>query len=122
VDWPQPWIPAGKAADAAALVRELQKEIAPGHSLFGKTVSAVAWRRDCDDVLYEVAGEPKEFAVVHLTWKGSREADPRLPWTRLSQPGGVEEPGAKLNGATPPPLICLAGPLSDSRRLSPPRD
>ncbi len=53
-----------------------------GHLLFGENVSAIAKRRDCDDVLFELVEEGK-FAVVHLTWKMKKEANAAFPYTKV---------------------------------------
>jgi hypothetical protein len=68
--WLEPRSPDG-------LLRELQRELAPGHELYRKPVKALAVASDRDDVLFVVveSGVTK-YAVVHLTW--SRKAE-RLP-------------------------------------------
>ena len=68
---------------ARGLLTELQKEVALGHSLFGRAAKAVATRKDCDDVLFETDDPEKPLAVVHLTWKESAEIESRWPATRL---------------------------------------
>ncbi|MEZ4960167.1 MAG: hypothetical protein R2830_10170 [Saprospiraceae bacterium] len=67
---------------AEGLKKELNHEMNRDHKLFGREVKAIAKRKDCDDVLFELMGEGK-FAVVHLTWKMSQEKDPEFPWTVL---------------------------------------
>jgi hypothetical protein len=45
---------------------------------------AVAQRQDNDDVLFVSDGEiPPIVAVVHLTWSGHTETDPRWPLATL---------------------------------------
>jgi hypothetical protein len=57
---------------AAALERELERELTTGHPLFGKPVTAVARRLDCDDALFALTGTTS-VAIVHLTWSGHPE-------------------------------------------------
>lgn len=70
--------------------RELQRELAPGHVLFGKIVKAVARSFANDDVLFLV--ENAGCAVVHLTYSCSNAqgfpscrqfADLGMAWTFL---------------------------------------
>ena len=79
VAWRAPWgpIPEDSARRVAA---ELRLELGPDHALRGQLVRAVAWRRDQDDVLFQL-GHSVEVAVVHLTWKGKAEPDPLFPET-----------------------------------------
>ncbi|MCW5833937.1 MAG: hypothetical protein KIS78_16170 [Labilithrix sp.] len=60
---------------AAALEKELVRELPSGHPLHGRSVRAVARRDDRDDVAYEVDGG--KLCVVHLTYRA--ETDPRWP-------------------------------------------
>jgi hypothetical protein len=75
VEFPEPWF----ADDAPGFARELHRELAPGHILYGMPVSAVARRQDCDDVLFALDDGSGRVAVVHLTW--SRETNPPFPVT-----------------------------------------
>ena len=61
---------------------ELQRELPPGHVLYGIKARAVAVRLDQDDVLYEIEG-PMPLAVVHLT--NAKETDSRWPRSKLFQ-------------------------------------
>ena len=71
-----PWI----AIDgSAALEAELAQELGDQHSLLGATARAIARREDSDDVLFRLDAGPALFAVVHLTWSGRVEQDPRWP-------------------------------------------
>ena len=76
-----PWVQVG--AFAIALEEELQREIVPGHALFGLPTRAIAQRTDCDDVLFEVLVPEHRYAVVHLSWRGQREEDARWPHTEF---------------------------------------
>jgi hypothetical protein len=62
----------------SALVKELEKELAPGHPLYEASYSMVARRWAQDDILLIVDGHPG-CASLHLTWKQAPEA---LPWPR----------------------------------------
>ena len=79
-----PWRGVDPAA-AASLEAQLGRELTRRHVLFGRRVAAVARRQDCDDVLFELdgAGASGAFAVVHLTWSGTEERDPRFPATEV---------------------------------------
>lgn len=59
------------------LAAELQKEVAPGHVLYGRVVRAIARRTGQDDFLFEVPDAAAPLYVVHLTW--SRETRPEFP-------------------------------------------
>ncbi len=78
VDWLEPWVPA-----VAGLEKELEKEIGKDHVLFGHPCSSVARRIDKDDVLFQISGQEKLFAVVQLTWSGKTESDSQFPKTEL---------------------------------------
>ncbi|HTN04160.1 MAG TPA: hypothetical protein VL132_19875 [Planctomycetaceae bacterium] len=73
----EPW----HAESAPEFAAELQRELVPGHVLFGAPVMAVARRQDCDDVLFAIRDGTERMAEVHLTWH--RETDPRWPRTVL---------------------------------------
>lgn len=82
-EWPESWQPITDEAVASSLLAELLKEVGAGHCLFQQTVKAVARRRDCDDVLFLPSDSAWALAAVHLTWRGSTEADPVWPVTTL---------------------------------------
>ncbi len=75
--WLMPWR-AVSEEEAERLCSELRAEACSGHRLLGVEVSALARRVDNDDVLFEIHPS-REVAVVHLTWRGAREPDPRWP-------------------------------------------
>ena len=79
IDLPEPWIKVSPLE--INFEAELKKELGIGHPLFGRTVRAIARRADNDDVLFEVSGCLRPFAVVHLTWSGKIDQDPRWPAT-----------------------------------------
>jgi hypothetical protein len=64
--------------------RELRRELAAGHPLFGLPARALARRRDCDGVLFAVEDGSGRVAVVHLTWTPSPDERPRWPSTAVS--------------------------------------
>lgn len=79
VEWPVPWQHAADdPTQVAGMERELQREVAAGHPLFGLPVRTLARRRDCDDVLFAVEDGTGRVAVVHLTW--TPRPPERPPW------------------------------------------
>src|SRR5688572_1669843 len=67
------------AAVAESLHAELQRELPPGHLLFGRAVEPVAYRQDQDDVLFRHHDEPDRFTVIHLSWIRKREINAEYP-------------------------------------------
>lgn len=102
MDWLNPWGPVD-GNGAAALERELSRELKLSHPLYGKPVRAIGRRDDSDDVLFALGDGSTRVAVVHLTWTGSREHPPWPQWeTYLSLddwvqlrmlPDGADAPG-----------------------------
>ena len=72
----EPWV---VVEDGAALVKQLKREAAPGHPLYGVAVEAIAWRLDNDDVLFKT--QEQQLAVVHLVWSEHPQDPPDWPWT-----------------------------------------
>ncbi len=58
---------------------ELQRELPPGHLLFGRVVETFAYRRDQDDVLFRHRDQQNRFTVIHLTWIRKREINAEHP-------------------------------------------
>ena len=79
IDWKDPWVAAGRQEEIFA--KQLQKELAPKHPLYGLPASAIGRRVDCDDVLFLLGDDT--MAVVHLTWSEKQVVDPRWPWFEL---------------------------------------
>jgi hypothetical protein len=77
IEWLEPWIGVEDRAREST-ERELTRELAAGHVLFGRKARAVGRRQDQDDVLFALDG-PRQFAVVHLTY--ARETRPEFPHT-----------------------------------------
>jgi hypothetical protein len=79
VEWLVPWHSvADDPAQVAGMERQLGRELATGHPLFGMVVRTLARRQDCDDVLFAVEDGSGRVAVVHLTWAASLPE--RLPF------------------------------------------
>ena len=66
-------------AVAQSLQAELQRELPPGHLLYGRAVEILAFREDQDDVLCHHLNEPDRFTVIHLTWLRKREINAQHP-------------------------------------------
>jgi hypothetical protein len=65
-------------AQQAGMERELARELAVGHPLFGLTIRALARHDDGDDVLFSILDGTYRVAVVHLTWISNPPDRP--PW------------------------------------------
>lgn len=67
-------------ATAQLLHAELQRELPPGHLLYGRAVEAFAWREGAtDDVLFRHLDEPSRFTVIHLSWLSRTEINTQHP-------------------------------------------
>jgi hypothetical protein len=79
----RPELPAGwhypDAAESERLHAELQRELPPGHSLFGVPVTTFAASDGTDDTLFRNRNEPERFTVIHLTWLGRTEINSEHP-------------------------------------------
>ncbi len=73
------WFYPGDAPIGQSLHAELQRELPPGHLLFGRAVETVAFRQDQDDVLFRYLDQPDRFTVIHLTWTRKREINAEHP-------------------------------------------
>lgn len=78
-DEKRPELPIGycypDVEEAARLHDELQRELPPGHLLYGVPVEVFAARETTDDVLFRHLKTLQHFTVVHLTWIGRTEID-----------------------------------------------
>lgn len=81
VAWLDPWHPIGDPGICEGLEHQLEREIAPGHVLTGETARLIARRNDTDDALFALSGG--RVAEVHMTWRKTRETDPRWPATAI---------------------------------------
>jgi len=79
----RPSLPSGwyypTEGEAERLHAELQRELPPGHLLFGRAVETFAYRRDQDDVLFRHRDNPERFTVIHLSWIRKREINAQHP-------------------------------------------
>ena len=80
IQWRKPWHPI-LPIRAPHSEAELHRELCPKHVLFGRPVSAIGYRQDCDDVLFYLGEIAPRFAVVHLTFQP--ETNPKWPETSL---------------------------------------
>src|SRR5262245_17136246 len=76
IEWLDPWSPVRASKVRQDLEQELLREVTKGHAIFGRQATAIATRRDCDDVLF-VLGESGQLAVVHLAFAAHPD---RPPW------------------------------------------
>jgi|SRR6516162_6408756 len=83
MDWPDPWCPI-RAEHAESFHKEMRRELAEGHPLYGLPMRVIARRADCDDALFLIEDGSDRVAVVHLTWSGRSET-PSCPSTELWQ-------------------------------------
>lgn len=72
--WRLPWRPLEQPLDLPALQRQLEREIADGHPLWGKDAEVLGCRVDNDDVL--VSCLDGTLATVHLDWAKGPHANP----------------------------------------------
>lgn len=83
-EWLEPWHRLGEGRERLYFEAELEKEIGQDHPLSGLPRRILARRHDQDDVLVALEnGENGRVAEVHLTWRQSREPDPRWPETTI---------------------------------------
>ncbi len=78
MQWLDPWW-STEDQDIAfhdAFVRQLTREVPPGHVMHGLPVKLLA-RGEGDDALFLILDGSERVAVVHLTWCQTPE---RLPW------------------------------------------
>lgn len=68
-----------EVVEAAGRVAELQRELPPGHLLFGIEVETFAARIGDDDTLFRHKRNRDRFTVVHLTWLGREEINAEHP-------------------------------------------
>jgi len=85
-NWPSEELPAGWAQltdrESNSFKRELKKEIARKHVLFGRGLTPVATCMGCDEVLVDITNE-LTWALVRVTWRRALEKAP-LPITTVS--------------------------------------
>lgn len=69
--------------EASWRLAELNRELPPGHLLFGIPVETFAERIGDDDTLFRHVGESGRFTVIHLTWIGREEINAEHPWVEF---------------------------------------
>ena len=83
MNWLEPWLEIDGKSVADLLAAELRRELCDAHVLYGIPVCAIGRREDCDDVLFQLLDGSNRYAVVHLTWSGHLERDPKWPTTHF---------------------------------------
>jgi hypothetical protein len=81
ISWLEPWDEL--CTEPVSFENELYKEVGEYHILYGKKVTAVGRRYDCDDFLFKIHDSEFEYAVVHLTYSSKREGNPKFPRTKV---------------------------------------
>ncbi|MCT8978496.1 hypothetical protein N4T77_18060 [Clostridium sp. CX1] len=83
IEWLEPWGSLCTGPDY--FEKELCNEVGILHVLYGKKVSAIGRRYDCDDVLFRVYHSKFNYAAVHLTYSNSKmgKVNPKYPRTKL---------------------------------------
>jgi hypothetical protein len=78
-DLPRPWsIIRDETETRESWTRELQIECGPSHPLRGRPAEAWARCGACDKAVFRLL-DRDEWVLVHLTWRGSEESDPKWP-------------------------------------------
>lgn len=73
-DWPPGWRDV-VGAERDRLTAEIQRDLAPAHTLTGRAFTLVARRVDQDDVLLRL--DDARVAEMHLTW--AKKGDATFP-------------------------------------------
>ena len=81
----QPWRELSQE-QADAVLREIRRELSPGHPLHGANLTPIAKSGLTDDVLLQL--DDGRVADVHLTWTGCAEGS---PWPRHRVFASLEE-------------------------------
>jgi hypothetical protein len=100
---PEGWFYPEDPAVAASLHAELQRELPPGHLLFGRAVETFAYRHGSDDVLFRHRDQPGRFTEIHLSWIRKQEINAQHPTVEFD--GAFEDFIAeeqRVYGLTPP--------------------
>ncbi|WP_162799260.1 hypothetical protein [Nocardioides sp. 616] len=74
------WTDVRESDEAAHLEAELARELAEGHVLKGRAITALAARKLRKEVIFAIPDENR-WAWVHLTWNAERDA--RWPSTEV---------------------------------------
>lgn len=81
IEWLEPW--DSLCTDGKSFEEELYKELGKKHILYGKKLSAIGRRYDCDEYLFQVNNLDFRVAVVHLTFSGKEEFNNNYPKTKV---------------------------------------
>ncbi|WP_160680161.1 hypothetical protein [Clostridium sp. C8-1-8] len=83
IKWLEPWDSLCTKSDS--FEKELYHEVGILHILYGRKVSAIGRRYDCDDFLFRVYDSEFEYVVVHLTYSNSvmEKINPKYPRTTV---------------------------------------
>lgn len=76
--WVSPWQSISDRG-REAYEHELTLEVGMDHPLYAVKVRAVARTCDGDDILFTTSDHVAPLAVVHLTFRGRQEKDPKWP-------------------------------------------
>lgn len=76
-NWPRPWRSLFVEGEAEFAAAQLQRELIPGHPLYGINVTPLARRDDTNDILFALSDG--RVAQVHLSWKNC-PFTVELPW------------------------------------------
>lgn len=69
--------------EAKSLHSELQREIPPGHLLYGRKVTVIARRHDRDDILCWHIEQPERLTIIHLSGVMRQEVDDQYPGVEM---------------------------------------
>lgn len=85
MQWLEPWCDVADLGPgfAATFEQVLNREVAPGHLLYGIPIAAIGKRDGTDDVLFQLLDGSERVAVVHLTWTQSPPERQAWPYTEL---------------------------------------
>lgn len=89
IEWLEPW-GAVHGPVARGLEAELERELIPGHPLYGWRAIAVGRRFDVDDVLYFLPRGEHPLAAVHLLWREKVNGEDSS-WPRAALYTSLEE-------------------------------
>jgi len=89
VVWLEPWADTDQldARYHESLRKQLEREVAPGHVMYGVPTKLIA-RGNGDDALFQILDGSGRVAEVHLTWSSKQE---RLPWPDTAIYANLEE-------------------------------
>lgn len=82
--WLEPWWGIEEQSEnfRDKFLSQLNKEVRPGHELFGLSTKLIA-RGDGDDCLFEILDGSGRVADVHLTWTDNKNEAYTYPMTTI---------------------------------------